>query len=102
MLVSARTAPKARGIDDVLTLIVYGEEKDALANEMEKIAKERNIPDYMRDAKNTRDSDVVVLVGVRSGTYLAGNCGACGYPSCAEFSKAPKKRVETSRDQPAY
>ena len=38
MLVSARTAPKSGGIDDLLTAIVFGSEIDSLAVEMEKIA----------------------------------------------------------------
>ncbi len=28
MLAAARTAPKTAGLDDIITLIVYGEEKD--------------------------------------------------------------------------
>jgi len=90
MSVSARTAPKSGGIDDVLTLIVYGEEKDSLADEMEKIAEERGISGFMRDAKNTRDSDVVVLVGVRGTKAFGLNCGACGYKTCEEFKKTEK------------
>jgi len=31
MLIAARTAPKTGGIDDISTLIVHGEEKDAIA-----------------------------------------------------------------------
>jgi uncharacterized ferredoxin-like protein len=90
MLVSARTAPKSGGIDDVLTLIVHGEEKNALADEMEKIARERNISGFVRDAKNTRDSDVVVLIGVRGTKHYGLNCGACGYQTCEEFKKVEK------------
>lgn len=51
MLVAARTAPKSGGIDDILTLIVYGEEKDAVAERMEEIAEERKIEGFKRDAK---------------------------------------------------
>ena len=90
MLVSARTAPKSGGIDDVLTLMVYGEEKDTLADEMEKITEERNIRGFIRDAKNIRDSDAVVLIGVRGTKHFGSNCGACGYLSCDEFKKAEK------------
>lgn len=45
MLVSARTAPKSGGVDDIVMAIVSGKEKDSLASEMEKIAEERNISD---------------------------------------------------------
>lgn len=90
MLVSARTAPKTGGVDDVLTLVVYGKEKDALAEEMEKVAEERKITGFMRDAKNTRDSEAVVLIGVRGTKHYVLNCGACGYSSCEEFKSVEK------------
>jgi len=92
MLVSARTAPKSGGVDDVETAIVYGEEKDRLANEMEKIGEEREIPNFKRDAKNVRDSDGVVLIGVRGTKSFGLNCGMCGYESCGEFEKAEKRK----------
>jgi uncharacterized ferredoxin-like protein len=94
MLTAARTAPKALGIDDILTSIVYGEEKEAIAEKMEKIAEERKIEGFKRDARNVKDSEIVVLIGVR-GTKSAGlNCGACGYKSCKEFEDEEKKLGE--------
>lgn len=92
MLVSARTAPKAGGVDDILTAIAFGEEKESLAAEMDKIAEERKIDGFRRDAKNVKDSEAVVLIGVR-GTKKFGdvNCGACGYANCDEFEKAEKR-----------
>jgi len=65
MLISARTAPKSGGIDDILTAIVLGKEKELLADEMGKIAEERKISGFKRDAKNVRDSVAAVLIGVR-------------------------------------
>jgi uncharacterized ferredoxin-like protein len=94
MLVAARTAPKTTGIDDVLTLIVYGEEKDVIANRMEEIGEERNIQGFKRDAKNVRDSRAVVLIGVRGSKSLGLNCGACGYENCKRFEEAEKKLGE--------
>jgi len=90
MLISARTAPKSAGIDDVLTVIVYGEEKDAIAGKMEELAEERKNEGFRRDAKNVRDSEVVVLIGVRGNKSFGLNCGACGYESCKEFDDAQK------------
>jgi len=91
MLIAARTAPKSGGIDDVLTIIVYGEEKDAIAEKMEEIAEERKIEGFKRDAKNVRDSEAVILIGVRGGKSFGFQCGACGYKSCKEFEEAEKK-----------
>lgn len=91
MLVSARTAPKSGGVDDILTAIVDEDEKEAIAAEMDRMADERNIAGFRRDAQNVRDSEGVVLVGVRGTRKFGINCGACGYASCEEFGKAAKK-----------
>jgi uncharacterized ferredoxin-like protein len=91
MLISARTAPKSAGIDDVLTIIVYGEEKDTVVRKMEEMAEERKIEGFRRDAKNVRDSEAVILIGVRGNKSFGLNCGACGYESCKEFDDAKKK-----------
>ncbi|MEM1540309.1 MAG: DUF2148 domain-containing protein [Candidatus Bathyarchaeia archaeon] len=91
MLTAARTAPKTAGIDDILTLIVYGKEKDAIAEKMEEIAEQRKIDVFKRDAKNVRDSEAVVLIGVRGNKSLGFNCGACGYKNCKEFEEAQKQ-----------
>ena len=91
MLLSARTAPKSGGIDDVLTLVVLGKEKDALAEEMDKIGEERKISGFKRDAENLRNSEATVLIGVRGDRSFSLNCGACGYETCGEFDQAEKK-----------
>jgi len=91
MLVSARTAPKSGGVDDILTALVFGKEKDSLAAEMEKIGEERSISGFGRDAGNVRNSEAVVLIGIRGTKKFGMNCGACGYADCDEFEKAEKK-----------
>ncbi len=91
MLVSVRTAPKAAGKDDILTMVVYGKEKNDLANKMDEIAEKRGDNGFRRDGKNTRDSEAVVLMGVRGNKSLGLNCGGCGFERCNEFEKAPKQ-----------
>jgi len=91
MLAAARTAPKTAGIDDILTMVVYGEEKDAIAAKMEEIAEQRQIDGFKRDAKNVRDSEAIVLIGVRGNKTIGINCGACGYKNCKEFEEAQKR-----------
>jgi uncharacterized ferredoxin-like protein len=75
-------------------LIVYGEEKDVIANKMEEIAEERKIEGFKRDAKNVRDSNAVILIGVRGSKSVGLNCGACGYENCKRFEEAEKKLGE--------
>ena len=100
MAVSARTAPKARGVDNLLIAVVTGKEKDDLADAMERKMEEKKNPltAFKRDAEAVRRSPVVLLLGVK-GTRPKNpenplNCGACGYQTCADFMKAEKRRGE--------
>ncbi len=92
MLVSARTAPKSAGIDDLVLAVVYGKEKDEIAAEMEKIARERNARGFVRDGGNLRKSEAVLLVGIKGPKSFGLNCGACGFVTCEAFEKVEKKR----------
>lgn len=88
MLVSARTAPKTAGVDDVESAIITGEEKDRIAEEMERMAQERGVRGFIRDAGNVRDSEAVVLIGVNGRKSSAMDCGGCGYGDCQDFDAA--------------
>jgi uncharacterized ferredoxin-like protein len=91
MLVAARTAPKTAGIDDILASIVYGREKDTIADKMEEIAEERKIEGFRRDAKNVRDSEAVILIGVRGNKSVNLNCGSCGFENCKKFDEQKRR-----------
>ena len=91
MVVAARTAPKSGGRDDIVTAIVYGPEAEALAADMGKIAVERKQPTWIQHAKIIKDSDAIVLIGVMGTRSYRTNCGACGYKSCEDFTKAEKR-----------
>jgi uncharacterized ferredoxin-like protein len=102
MAISPRTAPKARGVDNLLTAVVTGKEKDELADAMErKMERKRNpISAFKRDAEAVRKSLAVLLFGVK-GTYPKRsdnplNCGACGHDTCAEFIKTEKRGEDLS------
>ncbi len=89
MASSARTAPKARGCDDVQTLVLDGEDLETLAVAMEKQGKQHSEPllnVFVRDANNVRKSGCVVLIGCKGmpkgfpcRSDKALNCGACGF-----------------------
>jgi len=64
MLVAARTAPKTMGLDTIVTMIVGGEDRDRLADEMERVGKEKNLPHRTRDAGNVKNAQLVALIGV--------------------------------------
>ena len=97
MAVSARTAPKARGVDATDSLILDRDDLEKLAAAMERKAKEKS-PNmssvFTRDANNVRNSSAVLLIGVKGYPKKIEDpldCGACGYESCERLDKAKKR-----------
>ena len=96
MAVSARTAPKTRGLDSVKTLILHErEELEKLAVTMEMVSREdpERLAFFKRNAEDVRQSSVVLVIGVtgepkRIESPL--NCGACGM-DCLAMVKAEKR-----------
>jgi uncharacterized ferredoxin-like protein len=96
MAVAARTAPKARGVDAIETMIVHGEELKTLAEVMKAHGEKTEMADiFTRDAGNILVSKVVVLIGLRDvrpkKVEKPLNCGGCGFESCVGFLKAARK-----------
>jgi len=83
MMAAARTAPKAKGVDNLEIVVVEGKDINKLSERMHKSADELNRMFFHRDAENVAASDAVVLIGTRNAS-LGMDCGMCGYPSCAE------------------
>ena len=92
MAISARTAPKARGIDDIeIVLLRDREDLERLADKMEEIGRETDRGFFIRDAECVRKSSAVLLIGVRGRRPKETDCGGCGYDGCEEFKKAEKR-----------
>jgi len=98
---AARTAPKARGVDPISTLIVDGETILALADMMDSMAPGR--PELVtnsihKDARSLRNTPCIVLIGV-DGTPKKPDkpldCGACGFKTCANLINARQKAANT-------
>lgn len=99
MALSARTAPKTRGVDSVKTMILTGTDLEQLAVAMERKIGEKSIdlPFFKRDADNVRNSAALLLIGVSRDPKkieLPLNCGACGYKSCKDLLASGKREGE--------
>ncbi len=86
MCVAARTAPKTRGIDNLVIAILTDTEKTQAIAAMKKIGERDSRPSFIRDAENIRDADYIAVIGTKK-TVLGLNCGFCGYPSCDELAR---------------
>ena len=77
---AARTAPKTRGMDGLVTCVLTGEDKSQLAAQMRKLADELDYAFFNRDADNVDASDAVVR-GLDAG------CQYCHFESCADCTE---------------
>jgi uncharacterized ferredoxin-like protein len=86
MCIAARTAPKGRGVDNLVTLVVKAETKDKLADEMRKIASQPGAAFFSRDASCVDKAPLVVLFGQKVKLLGTAACGYCGFADCGECS----------------
>ncbi|WP_371369588.1 hypothetical protein SRRS_26910 [Sporomusa rhizae] len=84
MCVAARTAPKGRGTDNLVTMVVKGRTKDQIAEEMKKIAQSSGAQFFERDAKCLEKTPMVILLGQKVKPLGVSPCGYCGYANCKE------------------
>ncbi|NLM94143.1 MAG: ferredoxin [Firmicutes bacterium] len=88
MLIAARTAPKARGLDNLVSAIITpGPVFDELRAKMEELAAEGGAL-FHRDSQNIKDVEAVVLIGTKKEAMNLKLCGFCGFDSCAEMEAA--------------
>lgn len=81
MMVAARTAPKARGTDNLHIATVTGEDLARLSAEMERIGEKTGQAFFVRDAGCVAASEAAVLIGTEN-KPLGLDCGYCGFPTC--------------------
>lgn len=88
MMAAVRTAPKGCGVDNLAAIMIDGEEKDRLADQMRKIAAETGEDFHARDGGNVDASTVVVVIGVKNNPLGLDHCSFCGFENCAATRKA--------------
>ena len=90
MKISARTAPKAMGVDVLEIRFLNGVEKDILGKEMLALGKELEDSGYTRDGNNLEKAQACLLVGLKPHSGLGLNCGGCGFETCSAMNSAKK------------
>lgn len=86
--VAARTAPKARGTDNLEIAVLTGDDISLVAEKMKRHAAQTGEAFFARDAENILLCEAVVLIGSHV-KPLGLNCGYCGFPTCAEKLEHP-------------
>jgi len=89
MCLAARTAPKARGLDNLHIAIFRGEDKAKVTTRMRDIAAaDPKAGFFARDADNCDAAPLVVLIGTKVGPLGVPSCGYCGFDNCEACAKA--------------
>ncbi len=91
MCAAARTAPKTRGMDNIVTLVLTGNEIVKLSEKMREIGLRefgKAEGHFARDAANILQAQAVVLIGVKRTWYGLPYCSMCGFANCGECKKA--------------
>jgi uncharacterized ferredoxin-like protein len=90
MSISARTAPKSKGIDDIEIVYIDGDDKDKIAERMIELAESRG-SGWKRDGESIKKAEGILIIGVKGDKPLGLNCSACGFKDCEEFKKAERR-----------
>ncbi|MBO6117278.1 MAG: ferredoxin [Bacteroidales bacterium] len=91
MAVAARTAPKARGTDNLVIRICGSEEIKQISQQLVKDFEQTNKTEQflIRDSQNIISAPYMLLIATEN-KVLGLNCGYCGYASCGEKNQANK------------
>jgi uncharacterized ferredoxin-like protein len=82
MAISARTAPKTAGQDFVAIKVIEGDDLERLAEKMFEFGERTGKGNFDRDGANVRNSDALLLIGLKGAKTPGLNCGACGFDKC--------------------
>ncbi|MBI5573663.1 MAG: ferredoxin [Elusimicrobia bacterium] len=98
MCIAARTAPKARGIDNIITIILTDKEIEELAAKMVEIANTGyRTNTFLRDAECVKKATALILIGTKIST-IGLDCGFCGFENCKKCEQMKGVCVYNSGD----
>ncbi len=63
MLSRAKSAPKAKGVDNLVYYILEKNDIKKVSKKLEKLAVEKDIPFFLRDSRNIKNLDYIVVIG---------------------------------------
>jgi len=90
MMIAARTAPKGRGIDNIVIALIQPDEIKKISDKIKEMAEQETIPKFfLRDAENILSASAMLLLGTKIKPLELKPCGMCGYQDCNEKNKHP-------------
>jgi len=90
MMIAARTAPKARGVDNLVITLVKRDGIKEISDKLKQMAERDSLPSFfMRDAENILSASALILLGTKIKPMNLSPCGMCGFQDCDEKDKYP-------------
>lgn len=90
MAAAARTAPKGKGVDNLVIAIAKKAEIKKISDHIKKMADRDGLPGFfLRDAENILSASAMLLLGTKVEPMGLSPCGFCGHNTCDEKRKYP-------------
>ncbi len=89
MLAAARTAPKARGNNNLIFAIAKKEDIEKISGKMKERGKRIDAAFFLRDAENILMAPYMLMLAAKINTTNLPYCGLCGFANCEEKRKHP-------------
>jgi uncharacterized ferredoxin-like protein len=90
MLTAARTAPKARGVDNLVIALVEKDGIAAISEALKSIAVRNPAAAFLqRDANNILSAQCMVIIGSKYASIGVQPCNLCGFTNCEEKDQNP-------------
>lgn len=90
MMAAARTAPKAKGKDNLEIALLDKKEIKTVSDRMKEIGSRPGMTKgFIRDAENILLADSMIILGTRIQSMGLAYCSLCGYSGCDEKNEHP-------------
>ena len=87
MMIAVRTAPKAKGADNLVVTLVEGDAIKEVSQKLKEMGERLDVPSFVRDAENILLAPVMILIGTKIKAVGLKKCGMCGFENCQEKEK---------------
>lgn len=82
MVIAARTAPKGKGISNLVIRIAETEDIKEISARLQELGEQYEHKGFLRDAENILNASVMVLLGTTIRPLGLRVCGLCGFENC--------------------
>ena len=91
MMIAARTAPKARGVDYLEIALVEENGIKQISRKMIEIGNGlQNGRIFLRDGENILKAPIMMIIGTQINSFGLEKCGMCGFKNCDEKNHYPE------------